>query len=65
LKFWGRKGKEGKRKITITVCPVCGSTNIRKISPFSGWLTPEEWVCEDCGYRGPIVAEVEIEDEEE
>jgi len=39
------------------------STNIRKISVFSGWLTPEEYVCLDCGYRGPIVAEIEVERE--
>jgi len=54
----------GKEKaIKIIVCPVCGSTNIRKISVFSGWLTPEEYVCLDCGYRGPIVAEIEVERE--
>ena len=49
------------KTIPLTVCPACGSTNIRKVSPFSGWLLPEEFVCDDCGYRGPIVAEVDLE----
>ncbi len=53
-----------KKTIKITVCPVCGSTNIRKVSPFSGWLLPEEYVCLDCGYRGPIVAEIEVDEDE-
>ncbi|MCD6348711.1 MAG: hypothetical protein J7L91_03720 [Candidatus Korarchaeota archaeon] len=54
-----------KRKtIRITICPICGSTNIRKASPFSGWLLPEEYVCLDCGYRGPVVAEIEVDEDE-
>ncbi len=55
---------KSKKTIRITVCPVCGSTNIRKVSPFSGWLLPEEYVCLDCGYRGPIVAEIEVDEDE-
>jgi predicted RNA-binding Zn-ribbon protein involved in translation (DUF1610 family) len=43
----------------LKVCPVCGSRRIMKISPLSGWLTPEEWFCPDCGYRGPIYGEVD------
>jgi predicted RNA-binding Zn-ribbon protein involved in translation (DUF1610 family) len=43
----------------LKVCPVCGSKRIMKISPLSGWLTPEEWFCPDCGYRGPIYGELE------
>ena len=45
----------------IRACPLCGSTKLRRISPFSGWLTPEIWVCPDCGYKGPIYAEIEVE----
>jgi len=50
-----------RKQRRIKVCPLCGSTKLRKISPFSGWLTPEIWVCPDCGYKGPIYAEVDIE----
>lgn len=55
---------KSKRTIKITVCPICGSTNIMKASPFSGWLLPEEYICLNCGYRGPIVAEVEVDEDE-
>jgi len=48
-------------KKRIIVCPVCGSPKIRKLSSFSGWLTPEIWVCPECGYKGPIYAEKEVE----
>ncbi len=56
----------GRRKTTqrVRVCPICGSTRLRRESPFSGWLTPEVWVCPDCGYRGPIYGEIEVEVED-
>ncbi|MEA2089331.1 MAG: hypothetical protein U9O89_01025 [Thermoproteota archaeon] len=40
-------------------CPRCGSSKIRLSSRFDVWLTPEQYVCENCGYRGPIVMELE------
>lgn len=40
-------------------CPRCGSFNIKLSSRFDGWLTPEQYVCRDCGYRGPIILEIE------
>jgi len=52
-----------KRKRKLTVCPVCGSPRLEKVSPFSGWLTPEEWFCPDCGYRGPVYGEIEIDED--
>jgi len=52
------------RKIRVMVCPVCGSLNIRKASPLSGWLLPDEYSCPDCGYRGPVVGEVEVDEDE-
>jgi len=51
-------------KKRVEICPVCGSPKIRKISSFSGWLTPEIWVCPECGYKGPVYAEKEVEVEE-
>ena len=56
--------KEGKKKIRIKVCPICGSRNIHLSSSFDGWLTPEIYVCENCGYRGPIILEIEIDKEQ-
>jgi len=48
---------------TINVCPKCGS---KKISLSSGLgtyprlygITPEEYVCAECGYNGPLVLEL-------
>jgi len=53
-----------KRRIVIKLCPRCHSKNIRLSSVFDGWLTPEVYVCKDCGYRGPLVLEVEISEED-
>ena len=41
------------------VCPRCGSTNVRKVSFLSGWFTPLQFICEDCGYVGVAFLEVE------
>jgi len=49
-----------KRKRRIKVCPVCHSPEIKLSSAFNGWLTPEIYVCMKCGYRGPIVLELEV-----
>jgi len=43
------------------VCPKCGSPNIHLSSRFDAWLTPELYVCDECGYKGPVVLELEIE----
>ncbi len=50
--------------IRIRVCPICESRNIRKSSTFDGWLLPEQYICLDCGYRGPIYMEIQIDEEE-
>jgi predicted RNA-binding Zn-ribbon protein involved in translation (DUF1610 family) len=42
-------------------CPSCGSSKIRLSSRFDVWLTPEKYVCEDCGYMGLIVMELKEE----
>ena len=48
--------KRGKRGVLI--CPRCGSRKIRRLSAFSGWLLPLQYVCEECGYVGtPISVE--------
>lgn len=48
---------------SVKCCPRCGSSNIKLSSRFDVWLTPEQYVCKDCGYKGPIVLERERLDE--
>ncbi|MDH7476978.1 MAG: hypothetical protein QHH17_01190 [Candidatus Bathyarchaeota archaeon] len=43
-------------------CPRCGSPKIRLSSSFDYWLTPKKYICENCGYTGPIVMEIEKEE---
>jgi len=50
--------------IRVKACPICGSTNIRRSSSFDGWLLPENYICEDCGYQGPVYMELQIDEEE-
>jgi len=55
---WSIKWK-GPSARSIKCCPRCGSSNIRLSSSFDAWLTPEQYVCANCGYKGPIVLERE------
>jgi len=48
----------------IPICPKCKSANIRLASSAGGWLLPEQWVCDKCGYMGFIVAELDTEDKD-
>jgi len=50
-----------RRGATKKLCPRCGSSELRLSSRFDIWLTPEQYICESCGYKGPIVMEVEDE----
>jgi predicted RNA-binding Zn-ribbon protein involved in translation (DUF1610 family) len=50
------------RRPSKIYCPRCGSPKIRLSSGLDYWLTPKKYVCESCGYTGPIVMELE-EDE--
>lgn len=46
-------------KPAVKLCPVCRSSKIRLSSRFDAWLMPAQYVCEKCGYKGPIVMEIE------
>jgi len=47
-------------------CPRCASPRIRLFSSLDIWLTPKKYVCDNCGYVGPVVMEIEkIEEKEE
>jgi len=57
-----------RRKSALKLCPRCGSSKLRLSSSFDTYprmygLTPGQYVCESCGYKGPIVMEIEEEDE--
>jgi predicted RNA-binding Zn-ribbon protein involved in translation (DUF1610 family) len=51
------------RKPSKIFCPRCGSPKIRLSSSLDYWLTPKKYVCENCGYVGQIVMELEKEEE--
>jgi len=51
------------RKPSKIYCPRCGSPKIRLSSSLNYWLTPKKYVCENCGYVGAIVMELEKEEE--
>ena len=40
-------------------CPSCGSMKIRQRGSLSGWLLPAVYACDDCGYVGQLVLELE------
>ena len=45
-------------------CPACGSMKIKMHGSLSGWLLPPIHACEECGYVGHLVLELERETEE-
>ena len=51
-------------KRRVKVCPVCLSPKIRRSSSFDGWLLPEVYICESCGYRGPVYIEIEVDEDD-
>lgn len=48
-----------REKLVPKICPRCRSSRLRLSSSFDIWLTPEQYVCEKCGYKGPVVMEIE------
>jgi hypothetical protein len=52
------------RKPCAIYCPRCASPKIRLSSTLSYWLTPQQYYCENCGYVGIIVMELEEEKQE-
>jgi C4-type Zn-finger protein len=53
-------------KPAIKLCPKCGSPKIKLSSGVDAYprmygITPSQYVCEECGYRGPIAMELEEE----
>jgi len=40
-------------------CPSCGSFRINCVGSLSGWLTPAVYTCDECGYNGSLIIEVD------
>jgi len=53
------------RKPSKIYCPRCCSPNLTLSSSLDLWLTPKKYVCQSCGYIGPIIMELEKEEENE
>ncbi len=53
------------RKPSAFYCPRCCSPKINLHSGLDIWLTPRNYVCETCGYVGPVVLELEPEENPE
>jgi predicted RNA-binding Zn-ribbon protein involved in translation (DUF1610 family) len=51
------------RKPAQIFCPRCASPKIHLSSSLDFWLTPKTYVCDNCGYSGLIVMELEKEKE--
>ncbi|MCJ7793835.1 hypothetical protein MUP42_02765 [Candidatus Bathyarchaeota archaeon] len=49
-------------KPTQIYCPRCCSPKIRLTSSLAVFLTPKQYYCEDCGYVGMVVMELEKEE---
>ena len=45
-------------------CPKCGSPKLHLSSGLDYWLTPQKYICEECGYIGSVFMELEKEEEE-
>jgi hypothetical protein len=52
------------RKPAQIFCPRCASPKIHLSSSLDIWLTPRQYYCEECGYQGIIVMELEEETKE-
>ena len=50
------------RRETQKFCPVCGSPRLKLADGADFWLNPGKFVCQDCGYRGFIVMEKDVDD---
>lgn len=44
------------------LCPRCLKT-LQKGSKLGGWLVPQDYYCESCGYKGTVFLEQEVRPE--
>ncbi|MCW4009953.1 MAG: hypothetical protein NWF05_04970 [Candidatus Bathyarchaeota archaeon] len=46
-------------------CPRCASPKLHLSSSLDYWLTPQTYICSECGYQGQLYMELEEEKEQE
>jgi hypothetical protein len=49
---------------TQIFCPRCGSPKLSLSSSLDYWLTPQKYLCGECGYLGTVFMVLEKEEEE-
>jgi predicted RNA-binding Zn-ribbon protein involved in translation (DUF1610 family) len=47
------------KKSGFQLCPKCGSPSILGVGSLDGWLLPTKFTCEDCGYSGYLLMELD------
>lgn len=47
------------------ICPACGGMKIKHQGSLSGWLLPPVYACEECGYVGQLILELDESEESE
>jgi len=52
------------RKPSTIYCPRCASQKIHIFSSLNYGIMPRKYLCENCGYVGPVVMELEKEEDE-
>jgi transposase-like protein len=52
-----------RRKPSAIYCPRCASPKIHLLNGLYYGFVPHKYVCENCGYVGPIVMELEKEED--
>jgi len=50
-----------RTRTNLKICPRCGKANIRPEGSLGFGFLPITYVCEDCGYRGHLIIEVDEE----
>jgi transcription elongation factor Elf1 len=48
-----------RRRGTTVACPRCGSLKISGSTGMDGWMLPPLYCCQECGYSGRLVLEVD------
>jgi transposase-like protein len=53
------------KKSTHIYCPKCSSPKLTLSSSLDYWLTPQRYLCKECGYVGVVFMELEKEEEKD
>ncbi|MCJ7649504.1 MAG: hypothetical protein MUP85_12880 [Candidatus Lokiarchaeota archaeon] len=46
----------------LKICPKCKQPKLRPALNVSGWLSPDYFECENCGYLGSLYLEIDPND---